>query len=183
MDNEYECESKSIHSPIYNHDINDNTQYDFESINSPLYEPKSPLNDNYEHMQFKYNPDGNGMQTVAKQTKIYGEEYGVTTVLQAPTQANNLKIEQPKFEILSVTNTKKYQQPAEQQEPTILSFETSLDEIYNNATSTNKQPQPIPTRTTRNYIKFKINYHDIPELCTKCYSIKCFCTLIKDLEI
>lgn len=190
MDNTYDYGSKPIDSPLYNHEWNDNVQYDINSIASPLYEPKSPLNDDYEPMQFKYNPTANEMHTVVTQNKIYGEEYGITSVLQAPTQANNLKIEQPKFEILSVTNTKKYQQPTEQQQqqqhestlPPL--FDTSLDELYNNAAiSINKQPQPIPTRTSRNYINFQINHLDIPELCTKCYSIKCFCTLIQNLQI
>lgn len=169
---------EKISSPIYNPE---------ESIASPLYEPKSPLSEHYEPMQFKYNPNANGVQPVPKQNKIYGEEYGVTTVLQAPTQANALKIEQPKFEILSITNTKKYQQantinePPEQPLPLIPTIDISLDDIYHNATNNSGQPQPLPTKTQRNFINFKINYDDIPKLCTKCYSIKCFCALTQTL--
>lgn len=175
MDEEFNYDYNAIASPLYDN-----------AITSPLYEPKSPLSEHYEPMQFKYEPDANGTTPVAKQIKIYGEEYRVTSVLQAPTQANALKIDQPKFEILSITNTKKYQQQNvinESPELTSTPAAISLDDIYNSATANIKQPQPVPTKTLRNYINYSINYSEIPELCSKCYGIKCFCALTRNLTI
>lgn len=41
----------------------------------------------------------------------------------------------------------------------------------------NRMNQPRPTPTRRNYIKKNIDYHNLPILCTRCYSCKCICYL------
>lgn len=172
-------QSVSASSPQYTAEID----YDPEQVKSPLYNPSIYPDFKYEPIQFKWSPTANQATTVTTQKKIYGEEYRVPEVLHAEPHAELTKLDQPKFEILATTSSRKYQPLQTQTESSgaeapDMNFTETLDTLYYTNHSY-KQPTPKPTKTERNYTCININFEDIPTLCTRCYAVKCFCELFE----
>lgn len=161
--------------------------YNYDDIKSPLYDSSEHTAFDYQPMEFQCTPGSNQINTITSRKTIYGEDYNISEVLRANTRADPEKLDQLKFEVLATTSTRKYHQShgsAINDAADFLSHAASenLHESECIASQSYKQLPPAPTKTTRNYTKITIDYNDIPQLCSKCYSVECFCAIIFNLS-
>lgn len=134
---------------------------------------------------------------VTKRERIYGKEYGTLRPLDiAPVFSPDI-IPQNPFQILDTkhgfidagvatekddscsvheTTVKILDVPA-----FILSESESLSSTHiQNSLFINNEPKPTPT--DRNYSTFELNYDVIPTVCSKCFSIYCFCEKLQNYK-
>lgn len=114
------------------------------------------------------NEDCRFTKTVPSRKRIYGEEFRESNRLTVKPHFHDLKLDQPTFE--NVVNLQSNQ--------------------VNDANSSGGNEIPIvnshrrslvhrPTNTKRSFIGYNIDNSKVPDICSKCYSIKCICNVLE----
>lgn len=92
--------------------------------------------------------------------KVYGIDYAISDILCTKPKAELLTLEQPTIELVT---EKKFTSLR----PDVTTVKKREDKIH-----------PVPTYTERCFDEIQVDYTDIPQLCERCYAIKCQCAVL-----
>ena len=110
---------------------------------------------------------------VPSRKRIYGKEFRESNQLTVQPRFHDLKLNQPIFE--NVVNLQNNQ--------CSIMNDTNSSGIDDNENATiNVHRRSLvhhPTNTERSFIRYNIDNNKVPDICSKCYSIKCICNFLK----